>query len=142
MNRAAAISQPMPDNVAQVYDGYPDQVRSELLKLRTLVLDTAATTDGVGAIEETLRWGVPSYLTTESGSGSTIRLSPTAHEPTGDYALYFICRTKLVDEFEEMFGSTFSYDRSRALVFSVGDSHPKAELRTCIARALTYHLAK
>ena len=40
-----------------------------------LILDTAKMTKGVGAVEETLKWGQPSYLTTATKSGSTIRIN-------------------------------------------------------------------
>ncbi|MGI9414318.1 MAG: hypothetical protein ACR2PM_11650 [Hyphomicrobiales bacterium] len=51
-----------PD-VRAVFDSYPKQTRDRLLALRGLILDTAARTEGVGALEETLKWGQPSYLT-------------------------------------------------------------------------------
>ena len=41
-----------------------------MLRLRQIVLDTASETEGVDALEETLKWGEPSYLTRD---GSTIR---------------------------------------------------------------------
>lgn len=47
--------------VAAAFEAYPAKVRQKLLFLRTLIFDTAARTDGVGAIEEVLRWGVPAY---------------------------------------------------------------------------------
>jgi len=67
---------PMSPEVAAVFDRYPAELREQLLELRSIVLDTAATTDGVGALEEALRWGEPAYLTTQSGSGSTVRIGP------------------------------------------------------------------
>ena len=45
--------------------------------LRRLIMETASETEGVGPLEETLRWGQASYLTTASGSGSMIRMSST-----------------------------------------------------------------
>lgn len=127
-----------PD-VAAVFATYEDAVRPGLLALRRLILRTAEETSGVGAIEETLRWGQPSYLTSETGSGSTIRIAPTGPNSMHDYALFFICRTDLVPAFESLFGDTFSYERNRALLFTVGDEIPENELRECIAMALTYH---
>ena len=61
--------------VAAVFDAYPRPLRSKLLALRRLILDTARTTKGVGALQETLKWGQPSYLTPETKSGSTIRMN-------------------------------------------------------------------
>jgi hypothetical protein len=62
------------------------------LALRRLILDTARTTDGAGRIEETLKWGQPSYLTPETKSGSTVRID---HVDGKQYAIYFHCQTDL-----------------------------------------------
>lgn len=129
----------VPD-VAAVFASYPDALRSALLALRRLILDTADATAGVGAIEETLKWGQPSYLTSETRSGSTIRVAPARSASTDDYAMYFICHTNLVESFEVLFGDVFTYDGRRGLRFSVGDNLPENELRECVAMALTYHL--
>ena len=78
--------------IEAVFEAYPQPVRSRLLALRRLIFDTAKTTTGVGALEEALKWGQPSYLTTESKSGSTIRIDQLKAE-AGGYALYFHCQT-------------------------------------------------
>ena len=54
--------------VAFVFEAYPKEVQLKLLAIRQLIFDTAAETDGVGSLEETLKWGQPSYLTSESKS--------------------------------------------------------------------------
>jgi hypothetical protein len=60
--------------VASRFKAYPPGLRARLLTLRALVFDTAARTEGVGRLTETLKWGQPSYLTEETGSGSTVRI--------------------------------------------------------------------
>ncbi len=130
-----------PD-VAAVFAAYKDSVRPSLVALRSLVLDTARFTDGVGPLEETLKWGQPAYLTTQTRSGSTIRLGALDATARHDYAMYFICHTNLVDGFEDTFGDAFVYERNRALLFSVDEELPADELRECVARALTYHRNK
>lgn len=129
-------------DVATVFASYPEAVRPRLFAVRQLILDTAEETSGVGAIEETLKWGQPAYLTSETGSGSTIRIAPAGPASGHDYAMYFICHTDLVQTFEHMFGDAFTYERNRALLFKVGDDIPQAELRACVAMALTYHQSK
>lgn len=129
-------------DVAAVFASYPEDLRQELLELRELILDTAYSTAGVGAIEETLRWGQPAYLTSETGSGSTIRIAPTRPDSTHDYAMYFICHTNLVETFQALFGESLFYEGERALLFTVGVDPPKDELRECISLALTYHQSK
>lgn len=128
--------------VAATFDSYDPAIRAELLQLRQLVLDTAAETPGAGAVEETLRWGQPAYLTSESRSGSTIRLAPTAAGSPYDYAMYFICHTDLVDDFRRRFGDAFTYDGQRALLFSLGQERPADQLRECVASALTYRASR
>ena len=128
--------------VNAVFAAYDDRVRAELLVLRQLLLDTAAQTADVGAVEETIKWGQPSYLTSETRSGSTIRIAPTGPGTAHDYAMYFICHTNLIESFMSQFGDVFAYDGKRGLLFSVDAGIPEAELQECVAMALTYHLAK
>jgi len=129
----------MPPEVATTFNDWPEPMRGELLLLRDLILATASETDGVGAITETLKWGEPAYLTSETRSGSTIRIAPTNAKSAHDYAMFFICSTNLVSDFRAQFGATFSYEGDRALEFTVGDSIPVDELRECVRMALTYH---
>lgn len=127
--------------VAAVFKNYPLAVRTKLMLLRQLIFDTAAATAGVGELEETLKWGQPSYLTTLSKSGSMIRLD-RIKTGDGDYALYFHCQTTLVDTFKEMYRGKFKFAGNRSIVFNAGDKIPLKELRHCISLALTYQRDK
>lgn len=131
----------MPPAVTTKFDSYSADIRTKLLSLRQLILEVAETTDGVGALEETLKWGQISYLTSETGSGSLIRLDQHRGSAT-DYALYFHCQTTLVDTFRELFPQQFRFEGNRALVFDVRKTIPAKQLRHCIELALTYHLSK
>src|ERR1700722_13562849 len=102
--------------VAAIFDSFPPKIRSGLLALRALIFDTAAATEGVGALEETLRWGDPSYLTTQSQSGSMIRMNFRG----GNCAMYFHCQTNLVARFREIYPDRLNYEGNRAIL--VGDS--------------------
>ena len=123
--------------VAAVFAGYPRGIRKRLLFLRQLVFSTAAATEGVGALEETLKWGQPAYLTRESRSGSTIRIDSRKADPQ-TYAMYFHCQTDLIHRFRTLFPKTFAFEGNRAIVFREGDEVPVRELEICIAAALTY----
>lgn len=127
--------------VAAVFRTYPMAIRKKLLLLRQLILDTASVTSGVGKLEETLKWGQPSYLTAESKSGSTIRIDQRKTH-TRQYAIYFHCQTILVETFREIFRDRLKFEGNRGIVFDENDRIPVAELRHCIALALTYHLNK
>src|SRR6266850_8386093 len=111
-------------------------MRLRLMRLRRLIFDTAARLD-VGRLDETLRWGEPAYVTTTRG-GSTIRIDRRRKDPT-QYAMYFHCRTSLVDTFRTAFPGMFTFEGNRAIVFDEGDRVPVRELAVCIATALTYH---
>jgi hypothetical protein len=123
-----------------VFEAYPKPVKAKLLALRRLILDTAKATEGVGALEEALKWGQPSYLTPESKSGSTIRIDQVKAE-AGQVAVYFHCQTNLVETFRELYPE-LRYSGNRAILLDAGDRLPEAELRHCMALALTYHLSK
>ncbi len=113
-------------------------MRKKLMALRTLILDVAAKTSGVGPLEESLKWGEPAYVTAASKSGSTIRIAWKKARPT-QYAMYFNCQTTLVDSFKTMFPTVFKFEGNRALVFYEHDEVPVAALRICVEMALTYH---
>jgi hypothetical protein len=132
---------PVAPEVAAVFDSCDPAVRRGLLFLRQIILETAEES-GVGAIEETRKWGQPAYLTSETRSGSTVRIAATRPNSQQDYAMYFICHTNLVQAFKGLFGDVFTYDDNRALLFNVCDDKPENELRECVAMALTYHRAK
>jgi hypothetical protein len=127
--------------VAAAFAAYPKSLKPKLLALRRLILDTAKTTKGVGALEETLKWGQPSYLTPETKSGSTIRID-TIKSGADRYAVYFHCQTNLVETFRELYPTELSYGGNRCIILHADDDVPKEELRHCVALALTYHLGK
>lgn len=128
-------------NVAAAFNVFPPVIRKELMRLRMLIFDVAYETEGVGELEETLKWGQPSYLTKKSKCGSTIRIG-REKKTEGDYAIYFKCQTSLVATFKELYKTEFRYEGNRAILFNINDKIPIPELRHCIAMALTYHLNK
>jgi hypothetical protein len=138
--KGASGSRRADSAVAAMFESYPKPVKAKLLALRKLILDTAKKTRGVGAIEEALKWGQPSYLTSESKSGSTIRIDQVKAVPD-QYAVYFHCQTNLVETFRELYPD-FSYSGNRAILLDAKAKLPEAELRHCVALALTYHSSK
>ena len=127
--------------VATVFETYPREIKSKLMFLRQLIFDVASRTDGVGELEETLKWGQPSYLTTQTQSGSLVRIDQIKSQE-GKYALFFHCQTTLVDTFKEMYRGQFEFGGNRSIIFNVKDKVPVAELSHCVSMALTYHLDK
>lgn len=124
--------------VELVFNNYPDLVRNKMLALRKLVIETAKEIEGITKLEETLKWGEPSYLTK---TGSTIRMDWKSKKPD-QYAMYFKCTTRLVETFKLIFKDKFTYEGNRAIVFRIEEKIPKEELKYCIEAALTYHKVK
>ncbi len=127
--------------VRKVFETYPHDVRGSLLQLRALILETAAATEGVGPLQETLKWGQPSYLTPRTKSGSTIRIDQVKGE-AGRYALYCHCQTSLIEDFRTLYPEDFRFEGKRAMLFEAQDPPSEDALRHCIALALTYHARK
>lgn len=127
--------------VAAVFERYPDGIREKILLLRRLILETAATTEGVGEIEETLKWGEPSYLTPKTKSGSTVRIDWKKSKPE-QYAMYFKCTANLVPAFREKYSRVFNFEGNRAIIFKLDEEIPAEALQSCIVLALTYHRNK
>jgi Domain of unknown function (DU1801) len=121
--------------------GYTPQVQARLKELRQLVLETAAATAGVGKIDEALRWNQPSFLTFETGSGSTIRIDGLRNDPE-KLALYFHCQSGLVETFRNHYGTALTFEGNRSIVLSAELDLPKDALAHCISLALTHHLRK
>jgi hypothetical protein len=136
--RRTDVSDPAVD---AVFNAYPAPMKAKLKTLRRLIFETARTTEGVGSLQETLKWGQPSYLTPETKSGSTIRIDQVKSD-TRQYAVYFHCQTGLVDQFRELYPTKLRFGGNRCILLDVEVELPRAELRHCLALALTYHLSR
>ncbi len=131
-----------------VMNQYPEPIKTRLVFLCELIVQVASETSAVKAIEKTVKWGEPSFLTEQ---GSTIRVGWKKSKPgqskpgqskSGQYALYFNCKTKLVDTFKVCYPDTFRFEGNRAIVFEESDVLAIDELKHCIMLALTYHKRK
>lgn len=109
--------------------------------MRDTILETAETTEGVGPLIETLKWGQPSYRPEKPKIGSTVRIDALRKEP-GGFAMFFHCQTSLVDSFRDLYPDEFMFQGNRAILFSEGKSIPREALMHCVAQALTYHINK
>jgi Domain of unknown function (DU1801) len=115
--------------------------KKALFALRALIVQTAKETLGVGPIEEALRWGQLSFMTTESGSGSTIRIDAIRGDPK-KYAIFFNCQSGLIAEFRNQYPGKMQFVGERSIEFSIEQPLPEAELKHCISLALTHRLRK
>ena len=124
--------------VESVFKNYPTEIKNKILHLRTLILEVASEISTIHELEETLKWGEPSYITKK---GSTLRIDWKKKTPN-QYAMYFKCTSKLVATFKVVYKNTFSFEGTRAIVFKLNEEIPEATLKKCIAVALTYHSVK
>lgn len=120
------------------FDTYPPAVRTKLLRLRRLILATAAEHGLLETLQESLKWGEPSYL---AKGGSAVRIDYKAATPDR-YAMYFQCQTSLVETFREVHGSVFEFEGNRAIIFRRRAAISVAPLKHCISLALRYHRLK
>ncbi len=127
--------------VASKFEAYPPKIRRKMMALRRLILETAAATREVGEIEETLKWGEPAYVTSQTRSGSTVRIDLKKAKPR-QYAMYFNCQTNLVETFRTLFPRDFKYEGNRAIVFDEDEVVSVRILEFCIVAALTYHRSR
>ena len=124
--------------VKPVFDNYPENVRHKMLTLRELVLETAEEIDGIEQLEETLKWGEPSFLTKK---GSTLRMDWKPKNPQ-ILGIYFSCSTRLVETFRVVFNGIFRFEGKRAILLPLNAEIPKMALKQCIKATLTYHQVK
>jgi Domain of unknown function (DU1801) len=119
--------------------GHAGAALESLRPLRRLVLETAAATSGVGAIEESLKWGEPSYAPLKKGIGSSVRIAPRRD---GKVSMHFICHTGLVAKFRELYPDALAFEGNRTIIIDPAMPLPGQELRHCVALALTYKLGR
>jgi hypothetical protein len=124
--------------VNDVFANYPENVWEKLQFLRELVIETAEETNDIDELEETLKWGEPSFVTK---NGSTLRMDWKEKTPD-QYAMYFQCSSRLVETFRMVFDRKFQYEGNRAIVFQLNQKIPEPELKACVKATLTYHKVK
>ena len=125
---------PLRQELRSAFDAVPDEVRRRWIELRELVFETAAQTDGVGAVSESLKWGEPSFTVR---GGTPVRLGWKPSSP-GVVRLLVHCQTDLVTRWRERYGNVFVFEGTRAVAIPLHQPLPREELTHCIAMALTY----
>ncbi len=128
----------IPPDIRAAFDALPAKQASALRDLRKLIFTAAGEHVEIGALTETLKWGQPSYAPARPRIGSSVRLGVSKSD---EIALFFICNTNLVEQFRELYGESLSFEKNRAIILPASEGEwPVADLKHCIALALTYHL--
>ena len=118
-------------------DSYPGHIKPLILELRNLVFSVVEDL-GLGEIDETLKWGEPSY---QVKNGSPVRIDWKSKYPD-KYFLFFHCQTKLVDTFRELYSESLEFEGNRAIVLYVNKDLPKQVIRHCLELAMRYKSIK
>jgi hypothetical protein len=124
-------------DVKEKFSSYPADIATVLHQIRDLIL-SVANQEGIDELEETLKWGEPSYITT---MGSTIRFDYKVKNP-GQVWVYFNCKTTLIETFKEVYRDTFHYSGNRAIILEIDQNLPMKELSHCLSMALRYKKIK
>ena len=116
----------------------PKNINTRLDQVRALIKRTAQKTNGVGEIEENIKWGQASFATVRPKSGTPIRIGGNVEDST--YSIYVPCSTSLISGFRETHPDMFDYHGNREIRFDVNAPVPEQELSLFISAALTYYL--
>ncbi|MCF2905120.1 DUF1801 domain-containing protein [Octadecabacter sp. CECT 8868] len=122
--------------VSAAFDDMQDNHRAGLLAIRTLIFEQAHALP-VGRIEETLKWGQPSYATPDTKAGTPIRLGTTK---SGHLAVFTHCQTTVMSDYRALAPPEMKFDGNRAVHLSPDMPIPLAEITPLIRAALTYRL--
>ena len=131
-------SLPMNSSVKQIFDSYPAEVKEKMIDLRKLILSVADTLETNNSLEETLKWGEPSFLIK---GGSTVRIDWKESNPEC-LGIYFNCQTKLIDTFREIFDEKLRFEGNRAILLDINTPLPEGIISQCVKAAFTYHKRK
>lgn len=130
----------MIDVIQNKFSQYPPKISTTLNALRELIYSLVDELE-LGDIEETQKWGEPSF---KVKTGSPIRIDWKSATPD-NYYIYFNCQTKLVDTFRELYSDVLEFQGNRAIILNVTtatDIKVNSALKHCIQLALTYQKVK
>lgn len=128
----------MSDDHGNLAD-FAGPLKADMLRLRKLVLNIAAENPLIGPVEESTKWGEPTYTPARKGIGSSVRIAPRRD---GRISMNFICHTGLVSRFREIYADSLMFEGNRSIIIDPAKPLPQDELHHCIAMALTYFRTK
>ncbi len=129
-----------PAPVTELIDAWPDAPRTQLLACRALFLDVAKEAE-VGRLDETLKWGQPSWRPARRNTGSTLRAYWFAKDPAF-LSLYVDCKSNLATRMRDLYPDLPRNDGRRHLAIDLGAPLPEQALRHLAAMTFTYHRTK
>ncbi len=123
---------------SKILKDHPAPLKSRLIDVRSLVLEIAETSDHIGVIEESVKWGQLSFATVRPKSGTPLRLGGDAG--MGTYSLFVPCSTRLISDFRDHSAGMFDYHGNREIRLNIDTPMPKSELSLFISATLSYYV--
>lgn len=125
-------------HVEGLFNNFPGDIGKSLLHIRAMIYEEAHANPSVDQLEESLKWGQPSYVS-KNKAGTPIRLGVEKKSP-GTFGLYVNCSTSLIETVKHIYGDKLTYDGNRGILFHENDTLPEETLRHVINLAMTYHM--
>ncbi|GAC16230.1 DUF1801 domain-containing protein [Aliiglaciecola lipolytica] len=125
-------------NVIEHIKQCPDIAQEALLCLRELLLNVANNTPEIKHLEETFKWGEPSYITK---TGSTLRMDWKPSKPA-HISVFVNCQTKLIETFKELYPQELSYVGNREIALPLNKPLPLQVLAHCFELTFKYQKIK
>ncbi|MFK7835058.1 MAG: hypothetical protein AB8B60_02450 [Sulfitobacter sp.] len=119
---------------------WSEPAQAALWTCRTLFHEIAEEND-LGPLDETLKWGQPSWRPTRPRTGSTLRMGWSAAHP--DRLSFFVdCKTDLASRMRDMYPDLPQNDGRRQLGIDLGKDLPLQAVSHMAQMTLAYHLRK
>lgn len=119
---------------------WSDPAQQALWACRTLFHEIADE-NNLGTLDETLKWGQPSWRPSRPRTGSTLRISWSEGAPD-ELALFVDCKTDLAERMRETYPDLPRNDGSRALAISLRKPLPEQALAHLAEMTFSYHLKR
>ena len=116
---------------------YPLAARQRITLISEWILKLAQDLE-LGEVTQSLKWGEPSFSVS---SGSPIRIDWKRASPER-VSVYFVCTTKLVDTFRQLYASELCFEGNRAIHLPLSEPVPEQALQHCLTLAMRYKQLK
>jgi hypothetical protein len=126
--------------LADRISNWPAAAQDTLLQCRAIFQEVADQAD-IGSLDETLKWGQPSWRPGKPRTGSTLRMDWNPKFPDR-LSLFVDCKTDLAARMQTLYPNLTENDGRRHLAVSLDAPLPKQAIAHLADMTFTYHRAK
>ncbi|MEP5732549.1 MAG: hypothetical protein ABJL67_24625 [Sulfitobacter sp.] len=128
--------QPLLDIIAH----WSDPAQQAVWICRTLFHQISTERD-IGPLDETLKWGQPSWRPVRPRTGSTLRMG--WRQADADHLAFFVdCKTNLAAQMQDIYPDVFQNDGKRALLLPLSRPFAEQAVAHLAELTFTYHQRK